>query len=503
MGAGKDSESAAGPLAEAEMDLDFSRGGVVPSFEFAFNSANFSDRVLRIEIVACDNVPGYSGDIGGGSIGDFREDKGNEGQSVDSSAMIPCTPVLREKTIYVNSAILASRSPFFLKLFSNGMKESDQTHPALRIADSEENGLMELLSYMYRGKLTTKEPTVLLDVLMAADKFEVLSCMRHSSQLLTSLPMTTESALLYIEHPCSTSLAADVQRVIGVAKEFLANKYKDFDEFEDELMNISLAGIEAIFSSSDICVETEDDLYFFMVDWARARYPELEERRKILSSRLLPLVRFSHMTCETLRKILACTDNDIDHELVNKRITEALLHIAYPTEVEGALAAEVRAYTRKPVRVVAIDGPCPHVIVYLDLTSKECSRFLPSKGMFLFSHPFYLAGQEFNLVAVGGRERGEATNSCGFGLYLQIQWDPESSKPITLDCEFAAKRKSSGKFVMLCNDELTVYDECVHGYNDLFQMSWLDFITDNDLFIDDVLHLRADVAVVGQLKLKT
>jgi hypothetical protein len=42
--------------------------------------------------------------------------------------------------------------------------------------------------------------------------------------------MTTESALLYIDHPCSTSLAAEIQRVIGVAKEFLANKYKEFDK---------------------------------------------------------------------------------------------------------------------------------------------------------------------------------------------------------------------------------------------------------------------------------
>ena len=89
---------------------------------------------------------------------------------------------------------------------------------------------MELLSYMYSGKLTTNDPTLLLDILMAADKFEVISCMRRCSQLLTSLPMTTESALLCIDHPCSTSLAAEVQHVIGVAKEFLANKYKDFYE---------------------------------------------------------------------------------------------------------------------------------------------------------------------------------------------------------------------------------------------------------------------------------
>jgi hypothetical protein len=89
---------------------------------------------------------------------------------------------------------------------------------------------MELLSYMCSGKLTTTEPALLLDILMAAEEFEVPSCTRHCSQMLTSLPMTTESALLYIDHPCSNSSAPEVQRVIGVAKEFLANKYKDFDK---------------------------------------------------------------------------------------------------------------------------------------------------------------------------------------------------------------------------------------------------------------------------------
>jgi hypothetical protein len=44
--------------------------------------------------------------------------QGNKAQSVDSSAMILGTSVLREKTIYVNSAILASRSPFFLKVIN-------------------------------------------------------------------------------------------------------------------------------------------------------------------------------------------------------------------------------------------------------------------------------------------------------------------------------------------------------------------------------------------------
>jgi hypothetical protein len=89
---------------------------------------------------------------------------------------------------------------------------------------------MELLSFMYSGKLTTTQPGHLLDILMAADKFEVVSCTRLCSQLLTSLPMTTESALLYLDYPCSISVAAEVQALTDAAKEFLVSKYKDLDK---------------------------------------------------------------------------------------------------------------------------------------------------------------------------------------------------------------------------------------------------------------------------------
>ncbi|KAL5670228.1 hypothetical protein ACJX0J_022449, partial [Zea mays] len=265
------------------MEPDFSTVGG-PSFEFAFNEANFSDRELRIEVVAGDyDAPGSTGGgSGGGGLADwarhrkrrreelFKEKEsttymsdqtnfneveaeecdayeenqeepvammegsppdvdqdGDDEQGIDPSWAAVVTPVLRVKTIYISSAILAAKSPFFFKLFSNGMKESDQRHATLRITDSEEIALMELLSFMYSGKLTTTEPTLLLDILMAADKFEVVSCMRYCSQLLTSLQMTTESALLYLDLPCSVSMAAAVQPLTDAAKDFLAVKYKD------------------------------------------------------------------------------------------------------------------------------------------------------------------------------------------------------------------------------------------------------------------------------------
>uniref|UniRef100_A0A8R7Q937 BTB domain-containing protein n=1 Tax=Triticum urartu TaxID=4572 RepID=A0A8R7Q937_TRIUA len=218
--AGGEGAATAGAPEEAGMGLDISRGGGLPSFEFAFKSESFSDRVLWLEVVASH----------GGPLPDlaFHREEEADGKSIDSSWTMVSTPVLRVKTIYINSVVLAANSPFFLKLFSNGMKESDQRHLTVRIADSgtEETVMMEILSFMYTGKLSTTEPNLLLDILMAANKFEVLACMRHCNQLLTNLPMTRESALLYLDYPCSTSVAAEIRHLTDAAKEFLASKYK-------------------------------------------------------------------------------------------------------------------------------------------------------------------------------------------------------------------------------------------------------------------------------------
>lgn len=86
---------------------------------------------------------------------------------------------------------------------------------------------MDLLNFMYSNTLQTNTPTGILDVLMAADKFEVASCMRYCSQMLRNFPMTSESALLYLDLPSSVLMADAVKPLTDAAKEFLASRFKD------------------------------------------------------------------------------------------------------------------------------------------------------------------------------------------------------------------------------------------------------------------------------------
>eukprot|EP00257_Ricinus_communis_P020844 XP_015580181.1 BTB/POZ domain-containing protein POB1-like [Ricinus communis] len=423
------------------MDSDYSSGTADPSasdpdFAFAFNDSNFSDRVLKIEIIP--DLPENKSDGDPcTSIADWarnrkrrREDIKKEsaaaeviGQSEEqiiscnmpdtddavvyenqdeepmamieepptdnqnqldddipnnineSSWNMDCSSVLKVKTLHISSPILAAKSPFFYKLFSNGMRESEQRHVTLRIHASEEAALMDLLNFMYSNSLSTTTPTALLDVLMAADKFEVASCMRYCSRMLRNLPMTCDSALLYLDLPSTVLMADAVQPLTDAAKQYLAARYKDINKFQEEVLNLPLAGIEAILSSDDLQVASEDAVYDFVLKWARIHYPKLEERQEVLASRLGRLIRFPFMTCRKLKKVLSC--NDFDPELASKVVLEALFYKGETPYRQRVLAAEEanttyrrfveRAYKYRPVKVVEFDCT-PAMCRVLDLS---------------------------------------------------------------------------------------------------------------------------------------
>lgn len=534
------------------MDSDYSASDVGRDgdFGFAFNDSNFSDRVLRIEIVAESPEARPDGD-GCTSLADWarnrkrrREDikkdnavdipvcpeeqilscnqpdaddgvdcdnqdeepvamieesaSGDEAANEDVNWTMECSAVLRVKTLHISSPILAAKSPFFYKLFSNGMRESEQRHVTLRISASEEGALMELLNFMYSNTLTVTTAPALLDVLMAADKFEVASCMRYCSRLLRNLPMTPDSALLYLDLPSSVLMADAVQPLTDAAKQFLAVRYKDITKFQDEVMSLPLAGIEAILSSDDLQVASEDAVYDFVLKWVRAQYPKLEERREILGSRLGRFIRFPYMTCRKLKKVLTC--NDFDHDLASKVVLEALFFKAEAPHRQRTLAAEdspstnrrfvERAYKYRPVKVVEFELPRQQCVVYLDLKREECANLFPSGRV--YSQAFHLGGQGFFLSAHCNMDQ-QSSFHC-FGLFLGMQ--EKGSVTFAVDYEFAARSKPTEEYISKYKGNYTFTGGKAVGYRNLFAIPWTSFMADDShYFINGILHLRAELTI--------
>ncbi|KAJ9148018.1 hypothetical protein P3X46_030117 [Hevea brasiliensis] len=547
------------------MDSDYSPGGPDapgsdPDFAFAFNDSNFSDRVLRIEIIPdlpetksdgdpCTSIadwvrnrkrrredikkenaaevvgqseeqvincnmpdtedavayenqdeepmamieePPTDADVNLNELGD-DVDNGN-----DSSWNMDCSTVLRVKTLHISSPILAAKSPFFYKLFSNGMRESEQRHVTLRIHASEEAALMDLLNFMYSHTLSTTTPTAVLDVLMAADKFEVASCMRYCSKLLRNLPMTCESALLYLDLPSTVLMAEAVQPLTDAAKQFLAAQYKDINKFQEDVLNLPLAGIEAVLSSDDLQVASEDAVYDFVLKWARTHYPRLEDRREILATRLGRLIRFPFMTCRKLKKVLSC--NDFDPELASKVVLEALFFKGEAPYRQRVLAAEEanstyrrfveRAYKYRPVKVVEFEIPRQQCVVYLDLKREECAHLFPAGRV--YSQAFHLGGQGFFLSAHCNMDQ-QSSFHC-FGLFLGMQ--EKGSVSFAVDYEFAARSKPTEEYVSKYKGNYTFTGGKAVGYRNLFGIPWTAFMADDSLyFINNILHLRAELTI--------
>lgn len=70
--------------------------------------------------------------------------------------------------------------------------------------------------------------------------------------------------------------------------------FSTFTRFQEEVLSLPLAGIEAILSSDDLQVASEDAVYDLVLKWARTQYPKLEERKEILGSRLGRYIRFPY-----------------------------------------------------------------------------------------------------------------------------------------------------------------------------------------------------------------
>ncbi|CAL0308850.1 unnamed protein product [Lupinus luteus] len=539
-------------------DSDYSRHASSSAsdsdFAFAFNDSNFSDRILRIEIVndpiqtrpdsnACTTIADWAthrkrrrddsvnkdnvvadltllpdeqilndnqtdiddcvpcenqDEEADAMVEEPPSDIGDEAANrTESNCSMDCSSVVRVRTLHISSPILAAKSPFFYKLFSNGMKESEQRHVTLRINASEEAALMELLNFMYSNTLGTTSPPALLDVLMAADKFEVASCMRYCSRLLRNMPMTPESALLYLELPSSVLMADAVQPLTDAAKQYLATRYKDITKFQEEVMALPLAGVEAILSSDDLQVASEDAVYDFVLKWARTQYPKMEERREVMGARLAHLIRFPYMTCRKLKKVLTC--NDFEHEGASKLVLEALFFKAEAPHRQRILAAESaslnrifveRSYKYRPVKVVEFELPRQQCVVYLDLKREECTNLFPSGRV--YSQAFHLGGQGFFLSAHCNMDQ-QSSFHC-FGLFLGMQ--EKGSVSFAVDYEFAARSRPTDEFVSKYKGNYTFTGGKAVGYRNLFAIPWTSFMAEDSLyFINGVLHLRAELTI--------
>jgi len=262
-------------------------------------------------------------------------------------------------------------------------------------------------------------------------------------------------------------------------------------------LNLPLTGIEAILSSDELQVASEDVVYDFVLKWARTQYPKLEERRKVLGTQLTRLIRFPYMTSRKLKKVLTC--NDFDQNVASKLVLEALFFKAEAPHRQRILAAESafshrvfveRAYKYRPVKVVDFELPRQQCVVYLDLKREECANLFPSGRV--YSQAFHLGGQGFFLSAHCNMDQ-QSSFHC-FGLFLGMQ--EKGSTSFAIDYEFSARSRPTEEFVSKYKGNYVFTGGKAVGYRNLFAIPWTTFMAEDSLyFINGILHLRAELTI--------
>jgi hypothetical protein len=149
---------------------------------------------------------------------------------------------------------------------------------------------------------------------------------------------------------------------------------------EDFTNRLSLSAIEALLSSDQLQVESEDALFDFVIKWARNHYTNVEERREVLSNRLFQLIRFRNMSKHKLNEVISC--NDLDTVCACKAALEALRLKAQAPHHRS----KERDYTHFPVTVVESETPIRECTVFWNMTRNQ---------MPLYSQHFQFGGVKF------------------------------------------------------------------------------------------------------------
>lgn len=334
---------------------------------------------------------------------------------------------------------------------------------------------------------------MLLDVLMTADKFAVESCVKLCGQLLLNLPMTLELALLYMEQ-ATTGLRADSVRLrplVAPAMNFIAEHFKHMnkDALWEKLFKLPVVGVVAVLSSDCLEIDSEDDIYDFLLQWVKK--VSSDQRREIFNMLVRNFVRFPFLTTQKLDSILTC--NDIDPAIVSELAIGALHYYkAHPPHEQAPNKFMTkRNYQTLSLKAVAFgDSSHPLSIVYLDFRRDACEAMFPDGSM--HTETFFVGEKEFGMVAYCRVPQDEVF-PC-FGLFIGT---PAPENGFTISFEIAPWLEQDKDFVRQCKRNITLSSEMSSaGWIDVFEIPWTTFISrDSPYFVNDILRLRCTVRI--------
>ncbi|KAJ4836476.1 hypothetical protein Tsubulata_043926 [Turnera subulata] len=483
-----------------------------PNFEFAFDNPSFSNTRLIIRVVLPAGLPLKSEYelTPVPSETDFQESAGMSPavcklrqslSSFFSQQMSSSSGTLlaqgddeysagdKVRTIHINSAILASKSPFFLDLFS---KQTGDEVALDMINAREEAAFINLLRFMYgmtlpKNMMSTRDFT---DLLIVSQKLQVSSCVKYCCESMRK-SISLQSAPFYFCLPSITSLEGveEVQQLINECKRYAIHFWNKIKDPIAWLYSLPLKGIEALLSSDDLQVQSEDYIYDFVCTWACLHYPKLEERQQFLRSRLDTLVRLPNLSSWKLKQILI-SDGILDSDHRKDLALNSLFHKVDDQEYYRDRVRQ-RDYLLHPVKFLLFDSPTPGCVVYLDLKKEQFAR-LYSEGRDIITQPFSIGEERYRLRFMKHKDFVDKA-------LVSLVKVGDVAKPCTINFLMATRTRNAEDYVSGPSRSCTFCTATGPVYLGLTVMPpWSNFLSDdegNPFFIEGIFHLRVHFLV--------
>ena len=195
-----------------------------------------------------------------------------------------CDVVLRVsgREIHSHRAILAACSSYFMAMFTNEMKESDQD--AIEIQDMNPDILSSLVNFAYSGEIEVAVGNV-QEVLSAASLLQIKQVQDICCEFLKK--QLDASNCLGIK----TFAEANGCRQLSDVIDTFARKHFPEVASGSEFLHNHWENIASLISSSDLNVKTEEDVYLSIMEWVKQDSGErIRHLPQLLSHVRLPML---------------------------------------------------------------------------------------------------------------------------------------------------------------------------------------------------------------------
>lgn len=487
-------------------------------FGFAFNNADFADRIVKLRILPDNDAK--SDDLGEISDSDSLSFDSSEGRTTSffqsesasgpdqaasmSSVVAPSPSAVcihgtsgRIISLHLSSVVLAAKSSFFRTLFTCGLKEACNNNPVVLNVTSEEEGpVIDLLRFIYTGDMQepSNNPEDIIKMYLVADKFGVTSGMKICLERLVSLPMTVPTACLYLSLPDSMHTHRGVFQLLEASRTFLVSHFRDLEKVHrtEEFLDLPLVGLQTLLSSDDLNVRDELTAFHAMLEWLRHHHEDMEDRKRT-AIKLAENVRFPLMTGDDLEEVVLKAP-EIDTPECQALVREAAWFRAYSLVRRLRLMNETATIHRRFWQRRWNRNSVGHV--YFDIHLERFQQLAVAATV--ESATFGIGGKRFYLSARHGR-RDDGTETLDIHLHLE---NSHSVQPeIQVSFIFYAKRWPEGQFDYL-RDRVTKgfgRNASNWGYSNILGRPWVEVVQDDSKYFNNgVMSVFAEVQILEQ-----